>query len=68
MIGVRLMQGLGLGLALGLGGMLLGMVAVVFLEATGTMRFEGFGALWGVSGGVLGAAAGLTWGLVRRPD
>jgi len=68
MIGVRLMQGLGLGLALGLGGMLLGMVAVVFLEATGTMRFEGFGALWGVSGGVLGAAAGTVWGLVRRPD
>lgn len=68
MLGVRLLQGLALGLALGLAGMLLAMVAVVFLEATGTMRFEGFGALWGATLGVLGAAAGLIWGLVRRPD
>lgn len=68
MLGVRLLQGLVLGLALGLAGMLLGMVAVVFLETTGTMRFEGFGALWGVTGGVLGAATGLVWGFARRPD
>jgi len=48
--------------------MLLGMLAVVFLETTCPMHFEGFGALWGVSAGVLGAAAGTVWGLVRRPD
>ncbi len=69
MVGVRLIQALSFGLLFGFAGMLTGTIVVALLEAGDVIAFDGgFGMLWAVAAGVLGAATGLVCGLLRKPD
>jgi len=68
-VGARLFQALAFGLLLGFAGMLTGTIVVALLEAADLVAFDGgFGMLWAVAAAVLGAAGGMVWGLVRKPD
>ena len=69
MVGARLFQALAFSLLLGFAGMLTGTIVVALLEAADLVAFDGgFGMLWAVAAGVLGAATGLVCGLLRKPD